>query len=102
VTPDEIIAEIFRIQTERSPDTDPGDINIDIQDDSPATIVMQRGRNFPPYLGIGGSIQEALENALAYVKGTCPVCLNTGVTYDATEKRDVPCGGIGCSVVDRD
>lgn len=28
----------------------------------------------------------------------CPVCNNTGATFDVTEQRDVPCGGIGCSV----
>lgn len=32
----------------------------------------------------------------------CPVCFDTGLTYDKTEKRDVPCGGIGCSVVGSD
>lgn len=28
----------------------------------------------------------------------CPVCNNTGVTYDFMEDRNVPCGGINCRV----
>lgn len=34
-------------------------------------------------------------------EGPCPVCQDTGLAYDAVEQREVPCGGIGCSVVDQ-
>lgn len=29
----------------------------------------------------------------------CPVCNDTGMTFDETEQREVPCGGIDCTVV---
>lgn len=32
-------------------------------------------------------------------EGLCPVCGGTGLTYDAVERREVPCGGLGCTVV---
>lgn len=59
-TPDELVAELFRLQNEKRPDDDPGDLTIDVQDDSAATFVYQRGH----IVGNGGSIQQALENAL--------------------------------------
>lgn len=72
MTPDEIITEIFRVQNEHDPDADPGDISIDVQDDMPLVLVYQDrftaerfGRS---HIGTGGTVQEALENALASVK----------------------------------
>jgi hypothetical protein len=73
MTPDEIVAEIFRIQMERDPDTDPGDLTltIDIQDDSALHIVAQQyslESMSDPFLGVGESIQRALEAALEKVR----------------------------------
>lgn len=70
MTPDEIITEIFRIQEERRPDTDPGDIDISVQDDMPMVAIHQQSPEARPFgqLAFGESIQEALENALANVK----------------------------------
>lgn len=76
MTPDEIVAEIFRIQNEADPDADPGDITIDIQDDMDMVIVTQM--SFPTSqttdptewepLGMGTTIQAALEEALTKVR----------------------------------
>lgn len=76
MTPDELIAEIFRIQEERDPDADPGDIDITIQDDMPLVVVGQ-DRAFSitePIDPVGGrketygdSIQQALETLLQEV-----------------------------------
>jgi hypothetical protein len=56
---------------ERDPDADPGDlaITIDIQDDSALHVVTQQYHFdiIDPYLGVGGSIHEALTNALEKV-----------------------------------
>ncbi len=73
MTPDEIVAEIFRIQMERVPSTDPGDLTlvIDVQDDSALHVVTQQysfGGITDPFLGVGGSIQAALEVALEKVR----------------------------------
>jgi hypothetical protein len=85
MTPDELIAEIFRIQEERNPDEDPGDITIDVQDDMPLVMVSQtisssaeaaaydNGMKFSDFMMLaqgtpGGSIQDALENFLEEVK----------------------------------
>lgn len=71
VTPDEIVNEIFRIQNERDPSSDPGDMTIGIQDDIPLVEVSQDrlGKPFLSFaLGIGSTIQEALEHALIAVQ----------------------------------
>lgn len=85
MTPDEIVAEIFRIQEERNPDADPGDLWIDVQDDMPLANVGQHRtyaygplsdapeRDFSTALMLqqgtfGDTIQEALENYLKEVK----------------------------------
>lgn len=70
MSPDQMINEIFRIQNERDPESDPGDIVIDIQDDMPMTLVIQPSKQsmLNPYLGIGDSIQAALEDALENVR----------------------------------
>lgn len=70
MTPDEIIAEIFRLQNDWAPDADPGDLTIDVQDDMPLVIVHQVGWNIidQGYLGLGASLQEALEKALENVR----------------------------------
>lgn len=79
MTPDELVREIFRIQEERWPNDDPGDMQIDIQDDMPLVVVRQaytyRGENLSPaeYMAIvqgvpGSSIQDALENYLKWVQ----------------------------------
>lgn len=71
--PDDIVARIFAFQQERAPDTDPGDLamTIEVQDDMPLVTVRQQGmvaegasfaQRLSP-LGMGGSIQEALEAA---------------------------------------
>ena len=73
LTPDEIVSEIFRIQNERHPNADPGDISIDIQDDMPMVTITQTslgkslGQPFAPFIA-GSSIQETLENALEVVR----------------------------------
>ncbi len=63
--PDQLVGEIFRLQNELDPDGDPGDMLIDIQDDSALVIVAQHGKD--GYFA-GPSIQEALEAVLASVK----------------------------------
>jgi hypothetical protein len=66
MTPDELVAEIFRIQNERNPDSDPGDLTIEIQDDLPMVLVWQyhwNDEDGQPF-GMGASIQGALEDAL--------------------------------------
>lgn len=68
MTPDKMVAEIFRIQNERAPDEDPGDISIDIQDDSALHTVMQSRFNGTAIIGAGPNIQEALESALRNVR----------------------------------
>jgi hypothetical protein len=69
MTPDEIVNEIFRLQNERDPDSDPGDLGIIIQDDIPMVEVTQRGRvRLGGLLTMGSTIQEALENALIAVQ----------------------------------
>ena len=81
MTPDELINEIFAIQQTRNPDADPGDITIDIQDDTPLVMVRQDrgptnnrfGPDFAKNIILaqgtpGHSIQEALENFLQEVK----------------------------------
>jgi hypothetical protein len=75
MTPDELVAEIFRIQNERNPDADPGDLTIEIQDDMPMVLVWQAKwrdsdrfdiEDFVPD-GMGTTIQAALEDALTNV-----------------------------------
>jgi len=78
MTPDELINEIFKIQEQRNPDVDPGDITIDVQDDMPLVMVRQTiyhkpGMPFAEHIMLaqgtpGDSIQEALENFLQEVK----------------------------------
>lgn len=70
MTPDEIVSEIFRIQNERDPDSDPGDLTIDIQDDMAMVLVFQLNwqADGEP-LGMGTTIQAALEDALTNVVG---------------------------------
>lgn len=41
MTPDELIAEIFKVQQELHPDHDPGDLTIVIQDDTALVMVSQ-------------------------------------------------------------
>jgi predicted PolB exonuclease-like 3'-5' exonuclease len=68
MTPDELVAEIFRIQEERDPDSDPGDMDITIQDDMPLVIVRQQRIRLDMTGGsYGDSIQDALENYLKEV-----------------------------------
>lgn len=55
-----LVSRLFRLQNEAKPDDDPGDLTIDVQDDSAMTAVFQKGR----VIAYGGSIQEALENAV--------------------------------------
>jgi hypothetical protein len=63
-TPDELVDEIFRLQNERDPDEDPGDLTIGVQDDSALHEVSQRGTTY----ALGGSVQHVLENALSCVR----------------------------------
>lgn len=63
LTPDELVAAIFAVQNGRNPTGDPGDITIDIQDDSALHVVFQKNQ----IIGFGGSIQEALEAAFAAI-----------------------------------
>jgi len=81
MTPDELVQLIFRIQQERNPSADPGDMTIMIQDDMPLVMVSQdrmmtdadwKG-DFADLItkvqGIpGDSIQQALENYLEAVR----------------------------------
>lgn len=60
LTPDELVNEILRIQNERNPDADPGDITINVQDDMPLCTVHQKNE----WIGMGDNLQHALENAL--------------------------------------
>lgn len=82
MTPDELVAEIFKLQLERSPDSDPGDLTIEVQDDSSLVMVSQfrvisdkelAESDFTAVLEKvqgtpGNSIQNALENYLEAVK----------------------------------
>jgi hypothetical protein len=64
VTPDELVHTIFTLQQSQVPDEDPGDMGIDIQDDSCAVMIIQSNK----IIGIGNFIQDALENVLSSVK----------------------------------
>lgn len=70
MTPDELVSEIFRIQNERNPDADAGDLMIDIQDDMALVSVHQwtDAAEGTTLIGFAGSIQRALEDALANVQ----------------------------------
>lgn len=84
MTPDELVAAIFKVQSERSPDSDPGDLTIEVQDDMPLVMVSQlqfhvvseeelAESDFSAVLEKiqgtpGDSIQNALENYLEAVK----------------------------------
>jgi hypothetical protein len=74
MTPDELVAEIFRIQDERNPDADPGDLTIEIQDDIPMVLITQDTwtdiNDIWQPLGMGTTIQAALEDALSNVLTT--------------------------------
>jgi hypothetical protein len=65
-TPDDLVNELFALQNAANPDDDPGDLSIDVQDDSALHAVFQRGR----MIAYGGSIQEALEQAVQNWKDT--------------------------------
>lgn len=64
MTPDELVRAIFKLQEERHPDDDPGDLEISVQDDSALRAVIQNGQ----IIGAGASIQEALEAAWAAIQ----------------------------------
>ena len=71
MTPDELVAAIFKAQNKLRPDEDPGDLTITVQDDMPLVEVHNAGleKDQEEAFGIfthcfGDSIQYALENAL--------------------------------------
>lgn len=80
MTPDEIIQEIFKIQQERNPDSDPGDMTITVQDDMPLVNVAQHlwesdyaDKSFSEFIMLaqgvfGRTLEEALNNFLTEVK----------------------------------
>lgn len=71
MTPDELVREIMRIQQERDPDGDPGDLEITVQDDSRLVTVYQphwADTEIEGVLTPGGSIQQALELHLEMVR----------------------------------
>lgn len=59
-TADSLIAALFAAQNQLRPDEDPGDVAIGVQDDMPLVTVVQRDT----IIGFGGTVLEALENAL--------------------------------------
>ncbi len=64
---DHLVSEIIRVRQEQvGPDEDPGDMTIVIQDDSALTTVQIDG--LFGLVGVGGSIDEALQNALDQLK----------------------------------
>ena len=77
MSPDELVQEIFRLQDERDPDSDPGDLTIEIQDDMMLAVVRQPshqrdGEPFADYIARaqgmpGDNIQQALEKYLQEV-----------------------------------
>ena len=78
MTPDELVTEIFRIQQERNPDGDPGDLTIEVQDDMPLVMVRQsrmwieERESFSHHIAFaqgcpGDNIQDALEKYLQEV-----------------------------------
>jgi hypothetical protein len=83
MTPDELVRMIFRIQEERDPSADPGDMTIMIQDDMPLVMITQHNSTFKLEPGEnetagewltrvqgtpGDSIQDALEKHLEAVR----------------------------------
>jgi hypothetical protein len=80
MTVDELVAEIFRIQLEHDPHSDPGDMHITIQDDTNMVRVQQEmffaaepiesfAQDFVLRQGImRPTIQSALEHYLEEVK----------------------------------
>ena len=78
MTPDELVTEIFRFQQKRNPDSDPGDLTIEVQDDMPLVMVRQSRmwiearESFSEHIAReqgcpGNSIQDALEKYLQEV-----------------------------------
>lgn len=88
MTPDEKIAEIFRLREEYEPDADPGDITINIQDDTPMVNIYQRDQ----WIGVGGTLDSALDDALLNIRNnrTCFLAghqpLNTMEKYQKHRK----------------
>lgn len=69
MTPDEIIKEGFRLQEKHDPDSDPGDLSIEVQDDMPMVAVYQDNAPLFSMPIMGKTVQEALEAWLEEVKG---------------------------------
>jgi hypothetical protein len=65
MTCDELLSDILKMQEERHPDTDPGDILIDCQDDGPMMVFQGTKQQM---IGAGDTIQAALMSAHAHVK----------------------------------
>lgn len=51
------IRAAFGLQEKAHPDEDPGDVTIDVQDDSMACVIFQKGQ----IVGMGSTIEEAAE-----------------------------------------
>lgn len=80
MTPDETVQEIFKLQLERNPDSDPGDLTITVQDDMPLVNVTQNvwesdhaDKTFSEFITLaqgtfGPTIEEALNSFLKEVQ----------------------------------
>ncbi len=87
-TPDRLVSEIFRLQTELDPQWDAGDMTIHIQDDTPLVEVVLNGFGRNKYLAFGGSLVDALERARQYyldpqVKATIDEIHTDNAGYEA-------------------
>lgn len=72
-SPDELVHQIFKLQRQREPNDDPGDIEISVQDDSALVSVYQPrwdGDQLNPLVSHGASIEDALTAHLQAVKAT--------------------------------
>lgn len=61
------------------------------------TINERVERQMAPDL-IVTEVQDERGNWVTMPSLPCPVCNNTGLTFDEIEQRTVPCGGIQCTV----
>lgn len=60
---DTMVKRVFTAMNSRDPNSDPGDLTITVQDDSPLVEVWLDGHRDRMWLSVGSSIHEALERA---------------------------------------
>jgi hypothetical protein len=68
--PDALVRAIFATQNERWPDDDPGDITIEIQDDSDMVTLSQDFHGLGDAMTFGTSVMDVLRKKLHEVRGS--------------------------------